>query len=121
MAAFSSLDGPLVRERGSVRIGLISDIHGNRHALKAVLADGASQGVNRWWVLGDLVAIGPDPVGTVELIANLPSVEVTTGNTERYVLTDDPPTVAAEVTARRHSSATVRCPGGRARIWLRWS
>lgn len=51
-------------------------------------------------MLGDLVAIGPDPVGTVELIANLPSVEVTTGNTERYVLTDDrPPPHPEEVVA----------------------
>ena len=74
-----------------MKMGLISDIHGNRHALEAVVADAAEQGVSRWWVLGDLVAIGPDPVRTVELIANLPCVEITSGNTERYVLTDDRP------------------------------
>jgi predicted phosphodiesterase len=69
----------------------MSDIHGNRHALEAVVADAVEQGVDRWWVLGDLVAIGPDPVGAVELIANLTGVEVISGNTERYVLTDDRP------------------------------
>ena len=69
----------------------MSDIYGNRHALEAVVADGAAQGVDRWWVLGDLVAIGPEPVRTLELIANLPAVEVTRGNTERYVLTEDRP------------------------------
>ena len=42
----------------------MSDIHGNRHALEAVVADAAGLGVDRWWVLGDLVAIGPDPVAT---------------------------------------------------------
>ena len=78
----------------------MSDMHGNRQALEAVVADATEQGVDRWWVLGDLVAIGPDPVATVELIANLPRVTVTYGNTERYVLTDDrPPPHPAEVIA----------------------
>jgi len=48
-------------------------------------------GIDRWWVLGDLVAIGPDPVGTLELVADLPHVDVISGNTERYVLTSDRP------------------------------
>lgn len=74
-----------------MQVGLISDIHGNRQALEAVIADAADQGVDGWWVLGDLVAIGPDPVATVELISNLPRVKITSGNTERYVLTDDRP------------------------------
>jgi predicted phosphodiesterase len=69
----------------------MSDVHGNRHALEAVVADAAGLGVDRWWVLGDLVAIGPDPVAAIELIAELPRVEVISGNTERYVLTDDRP------------------------------
>lgn len=78
----------------------MSDIHGNRHALEAVVADAAGLGVDRWWVLGDLVAIGPDPVATIELIAELPRVEVVSGNTERYVLTDArPPPHPADVLA----------------------
>src|SRR5687767_12296584 len=78
----------------------MSDMHGNRHAVEAVVADATSQGVDAWWVLGDLVAIGLQPVETAELIANLPSVSVTRGNTERYVLTDDrPPPGPADVIA----------------------
>lgn len=77
----------------------MSDIHGNRQALEAVVADAAERGVDRWWVLGDLVAIGPDPVRTVELIANLPNVQVIGGNTERYVLTDDRPPPDPEAVA----------------------
>jgi predicted phosphodiesterase len=69
----------------------MSDIHGNRHALEAVLADAVGQGVSRWWVLGDLVAIGPDPVRTAALVSDLSGVEIIRGNTERYVLTDDRP------------------------------
>ena len=74
-----------------MKLGVLSDVHGNRIALEAVLADAASLGVDRWWVLGDLVAIGPDPVATLELLADLPDAAVTTGNTERYVLTGDRP------------------------------
>jgi hypothetical protein len=49
-----------------MKLGLLSDVHGNRIALEAVLADGRSHGVEAWWALGDLVAIGPDPVPTLE-------------------------------------------------------
>ena len=58
-----------------MRLGLISDIHGNRIALEAVVADGVQQGVDRWWVLGDLVAIGTEPVATLELLTNLAHVQ----------------------------------------------
>src|SRR3546814_4124833 len=48
-----------------VALGLISDLHGNRVALEAVVSDGVAAGVDRWWVLGDVVAIGPEPVATL--------------------------------------------------------
>jgi predicted phosphodiesterase len=84
-----------------VALGLISDVHGNRVALEAVIADGVARGVDSWWVLGDVVAIGPEPVATLELVANLPDVVVTRGNTERYVLTSDrPPPSRDDVLAR---------------------
>lgn len=84
-----------------MRVGVISDIHGNRVALEAVVADGERRGVDRWWVLGDLVAIGPEPVRTLELLVDLPRVTAISGNTERYVLTNDrPPPSAADVIAQ---------------------
>ncbi len=83
-----------------MKLALMSDMHGNRHAVEAVVADATEQGVDSWWVLGDLAAIGPDPVRTVELIANLPRVHITRGNTERYILTDErPPPLAEDVIA----------------------
>lgn len=83
-----------------MKLGVMSDIHGNCVALDAVVADAAAVGVDAWWVLGDLVAIGPDPVGTLELIAALPQAAVIRGNTERYVLTlDRPPPYATDVEA----------------------
>ncbi len=81
-------------------LGLISDIHGNRVALEAVVADGIAAGVDSWWVLGDVVAIGPEPVATLELVTNLTEVMITRGNTDRYVLTRDrPPPTRSEVLA----------------------
>jgi predicted phosphodiesterase len=72
-------------------LGVISDVHGNRVALEAVIADGVSQGVDSWWVLGDVVAIGPEPVATLDVVLGLPNVAIIRGNTERYVLTTDRP------------------------------
>jgi predicted phosphodiesterase len=83
-----------------MKLGVLSDVHGNRTALEAVVADGATHGVDRWWALGDLVAIGPEPVATLELVCDLPHAELTCGNTERYVLTEDrPPPHADDVLA----------------------
>lgn len=44
--------------------------------------------MDRRWVLGDLVAIGPEPVPTLAPPANLPAVPITSGNTERDVRDD---------------------------------
>ncbi|WP_112308777.1 metallophosphoesterase family protein [Pseudogemmobacter bohemicus] len=44
-----------------MRIALISDIHGNREALEAVLADARARDIGRFVVLGDIVGYGPDP------------------------------------------------------------
>jgi predicted phosphodiesterase len=57
-----------------MRLGIMADIHGNDVALRAVLDDSASCRVDRWWILGDLVLLGP-------------LVEMLRGNTDRYVLT----------------------------------
>jgi predicted phosphodiesterase len=72
-------------------LGLISDVHGNRVALEAVVSDGTENGIDEWWALGDLVAIGPDPVGTLSMLMNLPNVRFVRGNTDRYVVSGDRP------------------------------
>ncbi len=50
-----------------MRYAIISDIHSNRQAFKAVLTDAASLSVDEIICLGDLVGYGPSPVETVEL------------------------------------------------------
>jgi putative phosphoesterase len=49
-------------------VTLISDIHGNRWALEAVLADIAERGADAVYSLGDLVGYGPDPNGVIDLL-----------------------------------------------------
>ncbi|MEM7738574.1 MAG: metallophosphoesterase, partial [Deinococcota bacterium] len=75
-----------------MRIALLSDIHGNSIALNAVLQDIAAQGgVDGYWILGDLVAIGPDPIGVMEQLTALPHAVFTRGNTDRYTVTGERP------------------------------
>lgn len=75
-----------------MRIALLSDIHGNSIALEATLSDVAAQGgVDAYWVLGDLVALGPDPVGVLERLTALPNARLIRGNTDRYVAFGDRP------------------------------
>lgn len=69
----------------------MSDLHGNHVALAAVLADAAARGVERWLVLGDVVAMGSDPVGVLELLDTIEVCVSVAGNTERYVLTGSRP------------------------------
>src|ERR1700712_565279 len=44
-----------------MRVAILSDVHGNRHALEAVLADVDDLSTDRVWCLGDLVGYGADP------------------------------------------------------------
>lgn len=44
-----------------MRLALLTDIHANREAFAAVLADCAARGCDRLALLGDLVGYGPDP------------------------------------------------------------
>lgn len=57
-------------------VALISDVHGNSWALRAVLADIGQRGVSATYCLGDLVGYGPDPNGVIDLIreAAIPSI-----------------------------------------------
>jgi putative phosphoesterase len=88
----------------AMRLALFSDIHGNPTALDAVLEDiRARGGADAYWVLGDLVAIGYDPVATLERLAALPNVRFVRGNTDRYAVTGErPPPTLAEAQADPH-------------------
>jgi predicted phosphodiesterase len=67
-----------------VRLAVISDIHGNRLALEAVLADIAHQGADTVLNLGDVAAGPMDPVGTLDLLGSL-SLPTVRGNHDRWI------------------------------------
>lgn len=67
-----------------MRIAVLSDVHGNLHALDAVLDDIAGQGVDATLALGDFLSGPSDPVGVADRLIELgiPSVR---GNHDRYI------------------------------------
>ena len=80
-----------------MRIAILSDIHGNDIALQAVLDDiNIKGGVDEYWILGDLVAIGHSPIKVLETLQSLPNTAIVRGNTDRYICTGDRPVLSAE-------------------------
>ena len=66
------------------RIAVLSDIHGNRVALEAVLAE-IKRDLPDWvLVAGDLVMNGPDPNGTIDVLRALEADGglIVSGNTD---------------------------------------
>ncbi|HVV59343.1 MAG TPA: metallophosphoesterase family protein [Gaiellaceae bacterium] len=51
-----------------MRVAVLSDIHANLHALEAVLAAVAEEGVDEIWCLGDVVGYGPRPNECCDLV-----------------------------------------------------
>jgi predicted phosphodiesterase len=79
-----------------VRFCVVSDIHGNLHALRAVLDDARCQGADMLVVAGDLVHQGPRPAETLDLLLSLDDdglgpLRMIRGNTERHLLEESPP------------------------------
>ena len=63
---------------------VISDIHGNRTALEAVLE--AAGSVDAVWCLGDIIGYGPDPNDCVAIIKDLPNLICLRGNHDSAVI-----------------------------------
>jgi len=66
-----------------MRYLVISDIHANLEALRAVLDATAGLDVARVLLLGDLVGYGADPNAVVDLVRTLPNVVVIRGNHDK--------------------------------------
>lgn len=54
-----------------MQLAVLADIHANREALTAVLADVAARGILQLVVLGDIVGYGPDPAWCADRVAAL--------------------------------------------------
>ncbi len=67
------------------RVAVISDIHGNRWALQAVLADIDNRGIERILNLGDSLYGPLDPSGTARILIER-GIESVSGNEDRILL-----------------------------------
>jgi diadenosine tetraphosphatase ApaH/serine/threonine PP2A family protein phosphatase len=67
-----------------MRILIISDIHANLTAFKAVLADAGA--VDSVWCLGDVVGYGPDPNECIELLQEQSNLTCIMGNHDAAAL-----------------------------------
>ena len=54
------------------KIAVLSDIHGNTTALKAVLDDARRLEVDEYWLLGDILMPGTGRKNILELLSKLP-------------------------------------------------
>jgi putative phosphoesterase len=68
-----------------MKIGFISDIHGNATALEAVLEDIKARNVDKVYVLGDICYRGPEPQRSLDLVREL-NTEVIKGNADEWVV-----------------------------------
>jgi len=71
-----------------MRIALISDLHGNELALKAVLSDIERVGVDQLACLGDVATLGPRPQEVLSRLAALGCVCIL-GNHDEFMLDPD--------------------------------
>lgn len=70
-----------------MKIAILSDIHGNLDALKAVLEDIKAKEIDRIVVLGDLAFCGPYPKETLDFIReNLADHTLIQGNTDEMLV-----------------------------------
>jgi putative phosphoesterase len=72
------------------RLAVLSDVHANSPALRAVVEDVRVRDVDGVVYLGDIVFRGPDPAGSIELMAGLEPVVWIRGNTDEWYVADAP-------------------------------
>ena len=84
-----------------MRLGVISDIHGNLVALEAVLKDVEAAEPDLVWCLGDLAAFATRPAECIRRIQEAREAfgekqfHVIGGNTDRYMVTGERPRTPA--------------------------
>jgi diadenosine tetraphosphatase ApaH/serine/threonine PP2A family protein phosphatase len=98
-----------------MRVAVISDVHGNEPALRAVLADVEREAPDAVWCLGDLVGYGPHPNECCAVVAERADVclvgnhdLVALGTADVDVRDFNPDAAAAALWTREELSASAR-------------
>lgn len=99
-----------------MRVAVISDIHGNLHALEAVLGDIDRNRVDEIWCLGDVVGYGPRPNECVALIRDRATVALCGNHDLAVVGTLDISDFSGDAAAAVRWTQDVLAPDARA--WL---
>ena len=99
-----------------MRVAVISDIHGNLHALEAVLADIDSQAPDEIWCLGDVVGYGPRPNECVALARERATVALCGNHDLAVIGTLDVSDFSGDAAAAVRWTQDVLAPD--ARTWL---
>ena len=69
------------------KVAVLTDIHGNAPALRAVMQEiGQRMDVDQIYCAGDMVSIGPDTNEVLDLICSTPNLSCVAGNHEQYVV-----------------------------------
>lgn len=70
-----------------MKLGIITDIHGNLVALKSVLSEFEKENIDKIICCGDIIGIGPYPEETIKLLLKYKGkVIAVKGNHEQYLL-----------------------------------
>ncbi|ODS59524.1 MAG: hypothetical protein ABS36_00915 [Acidobacteria bacterium SCN 69-37] len=83
-----------------MRYLILTDIHANRHALQAVLADAAVQGYDTVLCLGDIVGYGGEPGAALDLTLGLSPTGLIRGNHDKVCAGLEPATSFNDVARR---------------------
>ena len=67
-----------------MKVGVLTDIHGNLPALRAVLAAMEREGCDAIYHTGDAIAIGPYPAECLDLLLNTPRLHLVMGNHDAW-------------------------------------
>lgn len=68
-----------------MRYAIISDIHSNYEAFKAVVEDIYSRGIKNYLICGDIIGYGPQPIECIEAVKKLENVAFVLGNHDAVV------------------------------------
>jgi predicted phosphodiesterase len=67
-----------------MKVAVLTDVHANLPALRAVLGQLEQEGFDLLVHLGDAIAIGPFPAECLDLLLNVPNVRCVMGNHDEY-------------------------------------
>ena len=73
-----------------MKLGIITDIHNNLPALKAVVEKLNQMECDKIICCGDIIGIGPCPEETVQYMMQIPNLIAVRGNHEKYLLEEMP-------------------------------